>query len=74
MAMNSIQGPDEAHNQISDFFGPAQIDHMLRQSLQFCWMGLPKHRRTAEEWESQVRRIFERAVRDFKEDLAQFST
>jgi hypothetical protein len=73
MAMTSSENNDDSLNQISSVFGPAQIDHMLRQSLQFCWMGLPKHRRTAEEWESQIRRIFERAIRDFKEDLNQFS-
>ena len=53
-------------------FGPAHIDQEIRQAIQFCWMSLPKERRTAEELETQIRRIFERALRDFREDQQSF--
>lgn len=55
-----------------DFFGPAQIDQLIRQAIQFCWMGLPKSKRTADEMEKQIRRIVDRALRDFREDQQAF--
>jgi hypothetical protein len=63
---------EKAEKRFAELFGPAQIDHMIRQALYFCWMGLPRERRNMDEWEKQVRRIFERAVRDFREDSTQF--
>jgi hypothetical protein len=59
---------DNYAERMSDLMGPGQIDQQIRQALQFCWMSLPKERRTLDELESQVRRIFERAMRDFRED------
>jgi hypothetical protein len=41
---------------------------MLRQAMQFCWMALPDDRRNAEELERQIRRLVDRALRDFRED------
>jgi hypothetical protein len=53
-------------------FGPGQIDHMIRQGIQFCWMALPKDRKNADELETQIRRIVDRALRDFRENQEQF--
>jgi hypothetical protein len=36
-------------------------------------MGLPKNQRSVDEVEAQVRRIVERALRDFREDRQAFS-
>ena len=55
-----------------DFFGPATIDQSIRHAIQFCWMGLPKSRRTPDELEKQIRRIVDRALRDFREDQQAF--
>ncbi|OLE13870.1 MAG: hypothetical protein AUI36_39545 [Cyanobacteria bacterium 13_1_40CM_2_61_4] len=63
---------DEAER-MAAVFGPAQIDHQIRQAIQFCWMGLPKERRSVEELESQIRRIVERALKDFRDDLEAFA-
>lgn len=63
---------DDAADRMAEMFGPAQIDHLIRQAIQFCWMGLPKERRSSSEVESQVRRIVERALRDFREDREAF--
>lgn len=63
---------EEAIERMADVFGPAQIDHMIRQAIQFCWMGLPKERRSVEEVEVQIRRIVDRALRDFREDRQAF--
>jgi hypothetical protein len=57
---------------MNDFLGPAQVDHFARQALQFCWMALPKDRKTMEELERQYRRIVERALKDFREDNEAF--
>jgi hypothetical protein len=59
-------------DRFAGMFGPAQVDQMIRQAIQFCWMGLPKERRTAEEVEAQIRRMVDRAVRDFREDRKAF--
>jgi hypothetical protein len=55
-----------------EMFGPGQIDHFVRQAIQFCWMGLPKENRTVDELERQIRRIVDRALRDVREDFDQF--
>jgi hypothetical protein len=76
MAMTTLNAnPDDedSANKMAEVFGPGQIDQSIRHAVQFCWMALPKDRRTLEEWEEQIRRIFERAVRDFKDDRTQFS-
>jgi len=57
---------------MADFFGPAQVDQTVRQAIHFCWMGLPKERRTVDELEMQVRRIVDRALKDFRDDAAAF--
>ena len=50
------------------FFGPSQVDHMVRQAIQMCWMGLPDEKRTIDQVETQVRRIVDRALKDFRDD------
>jgi hypothetical protein len=57
----------------ADFMGPSQIDQFVRQAVQFCWGALPRERKTHEELERQIRRLFERALRDFREDREAFS-
>ena len=68
MAMFKPGDEDAMEQQMSRMFGPAHIDQQIRQAIQFCWRSLPKERRTADELETQVRRIFDRALRDFRED------
>ena len=63
---------DDAADRMAEMFGPAQIDQSIRQAVQICWMGLPKERRSVDEVEAQVRRIVERALRDFREDRKAF--
>ena len=54
------------------FLGPEQVDQMVRQALHFCWMSLPKERRTVDEAEKQLRRLVDRALKDFREDREAF--
>ncbi|MGD0139710.1 MAG: hypothetical protein ABSD28_12600 [Tepidisphaeraceae bacterium] len=75
MAMESFKGgkgDKKAYKRMADFFGPAHVDHAIRQTIQFCWMSLPRKRKNIDELEKQVRRILDRALRDFREDSEQF--
>jgi hypothetical protein len=72
MAMFLEGEGEEAAKRMSEVFGPGQIDHMIRQAVQFCWMSLPQGRRTVEELEQQIRRIMDRALKDFREDRQAF--
>ncbi len=65
-------GGGEGAEQWAEMFGPGQIDQMIRQGIHFCWMALPKERRNADELEKQIRRILDRAIKDFREDQEQF--
>ena len=63
---------EKAVEQMADFFGPQQIDQFVRQAVHCCWVSLPKGKRNPEELEKQMRRIVERALRDFREDFVAF--
>ena len=69
---SSGEGGEEAAEKMADFFGPGQVDQTIRQAIHFCWMALPKDRKNADELEKQVRRIVDRALKDFREDSEQF--
>ncbi len=55
-----------------DFMSPSQIDHQIRQAIEFLWMILPKDKRNVDEIERQVRRLVDRALRDLREDFDSF--
>ncbi len=61
-----------AVRKLREVFGPGQPDQLVRQAIQVCWMMLPEGRQTADELEAQFRRVAERALKDFREDAAQF--
>jgi hypothetical protein len=69
---SSGEGGEEAAEKMADFFGPGQVDQPIRQAIHFCWMALPKDRKNTDELEKQVRRIVDRALKDFREDSEQF--
>lgn len=52
--------------------GPGQVDQMIRQAIQMCWMTLPKSRRNIDEIERQIRRVVDRALANLREDGAAF--
>ena len=72
MAIFAAGEGGDAAERMAEFFGPGQVDQAIRQAVQFCWMSLPKERRTAEELENQIRRLVERALKDFREDRQAF--
>jgi len=67
------EGGEDAAEKIAEMFGPGQIDQMIRQGIHFCWMALPKNRKNVDELERQIRRIVDRALKDFREDQEQLS-
>jgi hypothetical protein len=69
----SGEGGEDAADKISEFFGPGQIDQMIRHGIHYCWMALPKDRKNTDELEKQIRRLVDRALKDFREDREQFS-
>jgi hypothetical protein len=66
------KGEGATAEQLAELFGPGQADQLLRQAMQFCWMALPENRRNAEELERQMRRLVDRALKDFREDKKAF--
>jgi len=56
----------------ANMFGPGHLDQSVRQAINMCWMMLPKERKTPEIVEQEVRRVFERALQDFREDCQAF--
>ncbi len=66
--------PDDenAAEKMQQFFGPTQIDHLIRQAIQSCWLGLPKEKKNVDEVERQIRRLVDRAIRDMREDFDEF--
>lgn len=75
MAMHSFsmgEGDEGAIERMAEFFGPGQIDQAIRQAIHWCWMGLPKERKSVDEVERQIRRMVDRALKDFREDSAAF--
>ena len=62
ITFEGCSGDEGDAEKMGDFFGPHQVDQSIRQAVQFCWMSLPKERRTPEELEKQVRRLVDRAA------------
>jgi hypothetical protein len=74
--MAMISADQEGHRDAGEFFrslGPQHIDTSIRQTIEFCWMMMPEATRNADELERQIRRIVDRALKDFREDQAAFS-
>ena len=59
--------------QLPAFFGPPQVDYMIRQAMQFCWLTLPVADRGVDRVERQVREVLEAALRDFRRDSEGFA-
>jgi len=57
---------------LGKFFNLKTVDHMVRQAVMFCWMMLPKDRRTGTNLRWEVRRIVARALKDLREDAEAF--
>jgi hypothetical protein len=63
---------EERATKMRDLMGPSQIDQQIRQATGWLWMVLPKDKRYVDEIEGQVRRLDDRALRDLRQDFANF--
>ena len=54
------------------FMGPQMVDQTIRQAISCCWMMIPEEKRSIAAVEAEVRRIFERALKDLREDSGAF--
>jgi hypothetical protein len=62
----------ETGDKMRDMFGPGQVDSLIRQAIQMCWMMLPGDKKTVDELEKHARRIFDRAVANLRDDSDAF--
>jgi hypothetical protein len=69
--ISHFDDPD-AYDKMRRFFGPGQVDQMIRQAIHVCWVSLPDDRKTLDELEKQFRRMVDRAFKDFREDASSF--
>jgi len=51
----------------------SSADQKVRSSLQSIWRALPNDHKNWEELENNFRRLVDRALRDFKEDMDLFT-
>ena len=75
MAAHGLTDPkaaEKAAEAFGDLFGPGWIDQQIRRAIHYGWGSLPKKRRTIKELEKQIRRLVERALKDFREDRKAF--
>jgi hypothetical protein len=71
MAAFRSDDPEKAKHMRS-MFGPGQVDQLVRQAIQMCWMMLRDDKKTVDELEKQFRRIVDRAIKDMGEDSEAF--
>jgi len=63
---------DGGKHSMESFYGPGQVSQIACLLIQTCWRVMPKERRNVEEVEKEVRRIMERALANFREDVKSF--
>ncbi|MEM9419332.1 MAG: hypothetical protein AAGA25_09825 [Planctomycetota bacterium] len=63
--------PDQI-KRFQEMMGPHAVDQQVRSAMQMCWMALPSDKKTLDELEQQMRRIFERALKDLRDDSQAF--
>jgi|1185.fasta_scaffold734077_1 hypothetical protein len=73
-SLEAFKSDDEnAAENMANMLGPSHVDQIIRQAISICWMALSKDRKTPEVLEQEIRRLFERALKDFREDSASFA-
>lgn len=66
--------PQPDLSKMRSLFGPGHVDSQIRQAIQMCWMMLPADKKNPDELEATLRNIFDRAIKDFREDSATFNS
>ena len=73
MMINPSDKDQPDSNSMRKLMGPGQIDQLVRQAIQMCWMILPDGKKTAAQLEVEFRRIVDRALRDLHDDEKAFT-
>jgi hypothetical protein len=55
-----------------EHFSPGMADQQIRQAIQCCWMSLSQTRRSPGELEKLMRKLVDRALRDWHDDYREF--
>ena len=63
--------PDIMKDGAVGFFG---VDQKLRTCIQELWMTFPREDANSERLEKQMKRMVERALKDFKEDIQEYQS
>lgn len=67
-----VEENKDGQDKFRNMFGPGQVDAMVRQAIQTCWMAMPEGKRTVAHVEAEVRRLLDRAIKNMKEDADTF--
>jgi hypothetical protein len=55
-----------------DMFSPAQVEQTVGQAISICWMMLPAERKNVATVVAEMRRIFERSIKNLEDDATAF--
>jgi len=55
-----------------EMFSPAQVEQTIGSAISMCWMMLPPERKNVATLVAEMRRIFERSMKNLEEDAAAF--
>ena len=55
-----------------DMFSPAQVEQTIGSAISVCWMMLPAEKKNVATVVAEMRRIFERSMKNLEEDAAAF--
>jgi hypothetical protein len=59
-------------NEMRAFMGPHAVDTAIRHAISTCWMMLPDSKKDMAALEAEIRRVFERAIDNAKQDAEAF--
>jgi hypothetical protein len=72
MAVHEFDANDpDSKKQMQAFYG-GQVDHLIRQAAQYCWMAFPPDQQNPEAVGKHLHRMVDRALRDLREDMDAF--
>jgi hypothetical protein len=53
-------------------FSPAQVEQAVGQAISMCWMMLPPEKKNVGALVEEMRRIFERSIKNLQDDARSF--
>jgi len=59
-------------DEVRRFMGANHVAFPIQQAIMSCWMMLPNEKKTVDNLEKELRRIFERELENFRKDSESF--